>query len=157
MWHLKSTLIPMCVHVDEAVMGLSVHTNGDGAGENPLLDCNYREAAPAAPLVATPAANQQHNDHSGWSVCAAAFMAADHTACGPTSSIRTMSARIATTAAIKTMAVATLVSPIPPPFGPPKKGHLDASPLLSPKRRGAGALWQRDLIALRTAIETAPE
>ena len=23
--------------VDEAVMGLSVHTNGDGAGENPLL------------------------------------------------------------------------------------------------------------------------
>ena len=35
--HLKSTLIRTGVHVDEAVMGLSVHTNGDGAGENPLL------------------------------------------------------------------------------------------------------------------------
>ena len=27
----------LCVHVDEAVMGLSVHTDGDGAGDNPLL------------------------------------------------------------------------------------------------------------------------
>ena len=36
-WHLKSTLIPMCVHVDEAVMGLSVHTDEDGGGDNPLL------------------------------------------------------------------------------------------------------------------------
>ena len=35
--HLKSTLIRTGVHVDEAVMGLSVHTNGDGAGDNPLL------------------------------------------------------------------------------------------------------------------------
>ena len=35
--HLKSTLIRTGVHVDEAVMGLSVHTNGDGAGEKPLL------------------------------------------------------------------------------------------------------------------------
>ena len=35
--HLKSTLIQMCVHVDEAVMGLSVHTDEDGAGDNPLL------------------------------------------------------------------------------------------------------------------------
>ena len=26
-WHLKSNLIRTCVHVDEAVMGLSVHTN----------------------------------------------------------------------------------------------------------------------------------
>ena len=36
-WHLKSNLIRTCVHVDEAVMGLSVHTDGDGEGENPLL------------------------------------------------------------------------------------------------------------------------
>ena len=36
-WHLKSTLIRMCVYVDEAVMGLSVHTDEDGAGDNPLL------------------------------------------------------------------------------------------------------------------------
>ena len=35
--HLKSNLIRTCVHVDEAVMGLSVHTDGDGEGENPLL------------------------------------------------------------------------------------------------------------------------
>ena len=35
--HLKSNLIRTCVHVDEAVMGLSVHTDGDGAGDNPLL------------------------------------------------------------------------------------------------------------------------
>ena len=35
--HLKSTLIRTCVHVDEAVMGLSVHTDGDGEGEKPLL------------------------------------------------------------------------------------------------------------------------
>ena len=35
--HLKSTLIWTGVHVDEAVMGLSVHTDGDGEGENPLL------------------------------------------------------------------------------------------------------------------------
>ena len=35
--HLKSTLIRTGVHVDEAVMGLSVHTDGDGEGENPLL------------------------------------------------------------------------------------------------------------------------
>ena len=34
--HLKSNLIRTCVHVDEAVMGLSVHTDGDGAGDNPL-------------------------------------------------------------------------------------------------------------------------
>ena len=27
----------MCVHVDEAVMGLSVHTDEDGGGDNPLL------------------------------------------------------------------------------------------------------------------------
>ena len=26
-----------CVHVDEAVMGLSVHADGDGEGDNPLL------------------------------------------------------------------------------------------------------------------------
>ena len=25
------------VHVDEAIMGLSVHTDGDGAGDDPLL------------------------------------------------------------------------------------------------------------------------
>ena len=36
--HLKSTLIRTGVHVDEAVMGLSVHANGDGAGDNPLLN-----------------------------------------------------------------------------------------------------------------------
>ena len=35
--HLKSNLIRTCVHVDEAVMGLSVHTDGDGGGDNPLL------------------------------------------------------------------------------------------------------------------------
>ena len=35
--HLKSTLIWTGVHVDEAVMGLSVHTDEDGGGENPLL------------------------------------------------------------------------------------------------------------------------
>ncbi len=35
--HLKSNLIRTCVHVDEAVMGLSVHTDEDGAGDNPLL------------------------------------------------------------------------------------------------------------------------
>ena len=39
--HLKSTLIRMCVHVDEAVMGLSVRTDGDGEGENPLLLWSY--------------------------------------------------------------------------------------------------------------------
>ena len=36
-WHLKSNLIRTCVHVDEAVMGLSVHADGDGEGDNPLL------------------------------------------------------------------------------------------------------------------------
>ena len=36
--HLKSTLIRTGVHVDEAVMGLSVHTDEDGGGDNPLLD-----------------------------------------------------------------------------------------------------------------------
>ena len=35
--HLKSTLIRTGVHVDEAVMGLSVHTDEDGGGDNPLL------------------------------------------------------------------------------------------------------------------------
>ena len=35
--HLKSTLIWTGVHVDEAVMGLSVHTDKDGGGDNPLL------------------------------------------------------------------------------------------------------------------------
>ena len=35
--HLKSNLIRTCVHVDEAVMGLSVHADGDGEGDNPLL------------------------------------------------------------------------------------------------------------------------
>ena len=37
--HLKSTLIWFWtgVHVDEAVMGLSVHADGDGEGDNPLL------------------------------------------------------------------------------------------------------------------------
>ena len=29
--------IRTCVHVDEAVMGLSVHADGDGEGDNPLL------------------------------------------------------------------------------------------------------------------------
>ena len=38
--HLKSNLIRTCVHVDEAVMGLSVHADGDGEGENPLLHSN---------------------------------------------------------------------------------------------------------------------
>ena len=33
--HLKSTLIWTGVHVDEAVMGLSVHTDEDGGGANP--------------------------------------------------------------------------------------------------------------------------
>ena len=37
-WHLKSNLIRTCVHVDEAVMGLSVHTDEDGGGGNPLLN-----------------------------------------------------------------------------------------------------------------------
>ena len=37
--HLKSTLIWTGVHVDEAVMGLSVHTDEDGGGDNPLLIC----------------------------------------------------------------------------------------------------------------------
>ena len=36
--HLKSTLIWTGVHVDEAVMGLSVHTDKDGGGDNPLLE-----------------------------------------------------------------------------------------------------------------------
>ena len=36
--HLKSTLIWTGVHVDEAVMGLSVHTDEDGGGDNPLLN-----------------------------------------------------------------------------------------------------------------------
>ena len=36
--HLKSTLIWTGVHVDEAVMGLSVHTDEDGGGNNPLLN-----------------------------------------------------------------------------------------------------------------------
>ena len=36
--HLKSTLIWTGVHVDEAVMGLSVHTDEDGGGDNPLLE-----------------------------------------------------------------------------------------------------------------------
>ena len=40
-WHLKSNLIRTCVHVDEAVMGLSVHTDGDGEGENPLLQLTH--------------------------------------------------------------------------------------------------------------------
>ena len=35
--HLKSTLIWTGVHVDEAVMGLSVHTDEDGGGDNPQL------------------------------------------------------------------------------------------------------------------------
>ena len=35
--HLKSNLIRTCVHVDEAVMGLSVHADGDGEGDTPLL------------------------------------------------------------------------------------------------------------------------
>ena len=35
--HLKSTLIWTGVHVDEAVMGLSVHTDEDGGCDNPLL------------------------------------------------------------------------------------------------------------------------
>ena len=38
--HLKSTLIWTGVHVDEAVMGLSVHTDRDGGGDNPLLLIN---------------------------------------------------------------------------------------------------------------------
>ena len=36
--HLKSTLTRTGVHVDEAVMGLSVHTDEDGGGDNPLLN-----------------------------------------------------------------------------------------------------------------------
>ena len=36
--HLKSTLNWTGVHVDEAVMGLSVHTDEDGGGDNPLLE-----------------------------------------------------------------------------------------------------------------------
>ena len=43
--HLKSTLIQMCVHVDEAVMGLSVHTDEDGGGANPLLCTSYDNIA----------------------------------------------------------------------------------------------------------------
>ena len=42
--HLKSNLIRTCVHVDEAVMGLSVHTDGDGEGENPLLQATVPKA-----------------------------------------------------------------------------------------------------------------
>ena len=43
--HLKSNLIRTCVHVDEAVMGLSVHADGDGEGENPLLSNLHQETA----------------------------------------------------------------------------------------------------------------
>ena len=39
--HLKSTLIWTGVHVDEAVMGLSVHTDKDGGGDNPLLNLRF--------------------------------------------------------------------------------------------------------------------
>ena len=39
--HLKSTLIWTGVHVDEAVMGLSVHTDEDGGGDNPLLPARW--------------------------------------------------------------------------------------------------------------------
>ena len=45
--HLKSTLIRTGVHVDEAVMGLSVHTDEDGGGDNPLLymsSCRCRDS-----------------------------------------------------------------------------------------------------------------
>ena len=35
--HHKSTLIWTGVHMDEAIMGLSVHTDEDGGGDNPLL------------------------------------------------------------------------------------------------------------------------
>ena len=45
--HLKSNLIRTCVHVDldEAVMGLSVHADGDGEGDNPLLLIPFEELA----------------------------------------------------------------------------------------------------------------
>ena len=48
--HLKSNLIRTCVHVDEAVMGLSVHTDGDGEGDNPLL----HRMTPTPPDAADP-------------------------------------------------------------------------------------------------------
>ena len=49
--HLKSNLIRTCVHVDEAVMGLSVHADGDGEGENPLLRASAERVAAATPAV----------------------------------------------------------------------------------------------------------
>ena len=51
--HLKSNLIRTCVHVDEAVMGLSVHADGDGEGENPLLKCNTDNTRPACTAACT--------------------------------------------------------------------------------------------------------
>ena len=39
--HLKSTLIWTGVHVDEAVMGLSVHTDEDGGGDNPATTYSW--------------------------------------------------------------------------------------------------------------------
>ena len=44
--HLKSTLIRTGVHVDEAVMGLSVHTDEDGGGDNPLLQVDEAVMGP---------------------------------------------------------------------------------------------------------------
>ena len=44
----------MCVQVDEAVMGLSVHTDGDGAGDNPLLKIE------ATPYTAVADAGRAH-------------------------------------------------------------------------------------------------
>ena len=50
--HLKSTLIRTGVHVDEAVMGLSVHTDKDGGGDNPLL--SFSAGLYVYPIIDSP-------------------------------------------------------------------------------------------------------
>ena len=67
-------------------------------------------------------------------------MADEASRCGPTEIRRTMSRFMRKTASTKSMPVTKLASPIPPPLGPPKNGHRDASPSPLPLyRRGCTA------------------
>ena len=63
--HLKSTLIWTGVHVDEAVMGLSVHTDEDGGGDNPQLQL-YPPGGGAL-TGKSPAAPSAASLHLAWS------------------------------------------------------------------------------------------
>ena len=65
--HLKSTLIRTGVHVDEAVMGLSVHTDKDGGGDNPLLVARWTagQAALGSHLSASQPLTQASLTSSG--------------------------------------------------------------------------------------------